>query len=149
MKAFSLTAFLMLPTYHAMAWDFEIPSLQEQYEAAKIDEVTAIFENDPYFAGKLVDIQMFGKRVSVDRRNERPTNAAAPSPGGLASLTDVLDGLDAGAKGKVEVDVTRQWHDNGLMKEEKWHIVIQGQYNVSKEKPASDRKQDKETGEGS
>lgn len=133
----------------ALAWDFpEIPSLQQQYEQAKIDELTTIFQTDPYFAGKIVEIHIFDRRIAVDRRREPATGAQAPSAGGLASITDVLDGLDAGAKGKVEVDVTRQWHDNGQMKEEKWKIVIQGEYNVSKEKPASTQKENKQTGEG-
>lgn len=131
---------------NALAWEFPaVPSLQEQYETAKIEEITQIFQTDPYFAGKVVNIEIFGKRVAVDRRGEPASTSRAPAPGGLASLTDVLDGLDAGAKGKVEVDVTRQWHDNGQMKEEKWRIVIQGEYNVSKEKPATTQKEDKQT----
>jgi hypothetical protein len=147
MKKLIMTTLLIAAPLQANGLEFHIPSLKEQYENAKIDEVKAVFETDPYFAGKLIEINMFDRRVAVDRRAEPASGARAPAPGGLASLTDVLDGLDAGAKGKVEVDVTRSWHDNGQMKEEKWKIVIQGEYNVSKEKPAGEQKQDKQTGE--
>lgn len=144
MKKIFLSALLL--SSPALSWDVPpIPSLQEQYEQARIDEVVSIFAADPYFAGKSVDIQMFGKRVAVDRKGEAPVPGASPK-GGLASLTEVLDGLDAGAKGKVDIEVNREWYENGALRLEKWHIVINGQYNIKKE-ALTPPKEEKGTGE--
>jgi hypothetical protein len=128
----------------ASAWEMPpIPSLKQQYEDAKIMEVTAIFENDPYFAGKVVNVEMFGRKISVDRTREpntTPPGTPPPAAGGaLASLTDVLNGLEAGAKGEVQINVERKWTDNGVLIHEKWGIVVGGQYNVKKEKTAPDK----------
>lgn len=134
------------------AFDFPpIPSLKEQYEQAKIDEVTTIFQDDPYFAGKTVNIEMFGQKITVDRSGEaNKTVPGTPPPkvgSPLASLTEVLDGIEAGAKGQVEINVERKWSEGGVLLYEKWGIIVGGQYNVKKEKTVPE-KEGKQTGEG-
>lgn len=146
-----LMLFTALATQAAHAFEFPpIPSLQEQYENAKINEVTDIFQNDDYFAGKLVNIEMFGKNIVVDRRKEpsnTPPGTPPPAVGSpLSTLTEVLDGLNAEAKGKVEINVERKWSEGGVLLYEKWGIVVGGQYNVAKEKLTPD-KEGKTTGE--
>jgi hypothetical protein len=150
MKKLIMSAMLFASPLPGAAWDLSFPSLQEQYEAAKIDEVTQIFQNDPYFAGKIVNIEMFGKKVAVDRTGEPNTTPPGTPPpsasGSLASLTEILDGLQAGAKGQVEINVERKWSESGVLQYEKWGIVVGGQYNVKKEKLAPE-KEGKTTGE--
>lgn len=138
-KNFIAAVLFTFPTViTAQTGEMTFPSLQEQYEQAKIEEVTQTFREDPFYAGKIVDIQMYGKRITVDRKRE-PVSPAAKAPSNLSTLTQVLDGLDASAKASLQVEVTRQFYDSGLLKEERWNIVINGQYNVSKEALAPDK----------
>lgn len=133
---------------NALAWEAAIPSLKDQYENAKIEELTTYFQNEPYFAGKIVNIDMFGKKVTVDRTREpntTPPGTPPPSAAGIG-ITDILNGLSAETKANVGIDVHRKWNDQGVLVEEKWGIVVGGEYKVKKEALAP-VKEGKTTGE--
>lgn len=124
----------------------EIPSLEQQMEHVKNDEfdkVVSTVESEDYFAGKLVEINLYGRQRVVDRRSE----PMRPSKGGgkdLEALNSVLNGIGAEGRGSLEIDVTREWHENGELKLEKWKI--KAGYQVAIEKKV-DTKPPKATGE--
>lgn len=128
----------------SMAFDFPgapVGSLQEQWESAKFEEMKTHLETDDYFAGKFVELHLFGKTAYIDRRAQPPKPAAEPNMG---LLNSVLDGIDAGARTQLEIDVSREWHEDGQLKSEKWKIVAGT--SVLIKKPVEPPK--KETGEG-
>jgi hypothetical protein len=146
--SFVLLSTPLLATEPVKTWDFStFPSLQEQYETAKLNELSNVIQTEPYFAGKLVDITVFGKRVAIDRRGENnPHPGGSPPNSGIGALTDFLNGIDAAAKADLEIGVSREWYETGILKEERWNIVIHGSYHISKEELKPD-KEDKKTGE--
>jgi hypothetical protein len=129
-KPLLFLAFLSSNCAHAFEFP-PIPSLKEQYENAKLDEVIEYFETDPFYAGKTVTIDMFGRRIPVDRTTQAP-NPNAPTPS-LGRLDGILNGLDAGVRGEVDIRVRREWHDNGLIKSEDWHITLGAGATITKE----------------
>jgi hypothetical protein len=140
----------LLSSIHSFAWEMPaIPSLKEQYENAKIDELTEFFESDPYFAGKLVSVDIFGKKVTVDRTREpNATPKGTPPPQlSVIGITDILNGLSAESKAQVGVNVERKWNDQGVLIMEKWGIVVGGEAKIKKEE-LTPPKEGKTTGEG-
>lgn len=131
------------------AWEMPaIPSLKVQYENAKIEELTEFFEKDPYFAGKLVNVDIFGKKVTVDRTREpSATPKGTPPPqSSVIGITDILNGLSAESKAQVGVNVERKWNDQGVLIMEKWGIVVGGEAKIKKEE-LTPPKEGKTTGE--
>lgn len=135
-------------TSMAFEWP-EVPSLKDQFELAEIEVVVDYFEKEPYFAGKTVNIEMHGRTVVVDRTKEpntTPPGTPPPSGSAMIPVTDILNGLQAGAKGNVGINVERKWTDNGVLIYEKWGIVVGGEYKIEKQ-PLSNPKNEKTTGE--
>jgi len=134
LKSLIIGLLLTTPAIAKEPWELDIPSLDDQINAALADKRDAVLEEvrtNDYFAGtlfKFTDHQ--GQEFIIDRLAQTPKRTPGNPPPRLETLGSLLGGLSTEARGRVRVEVKRQFYQDGTLKSEDWIIDMGGSWQA-------------------